>query len=289
VRLDGETCHEIVETRCAECMAPEIDFVDRRKAWWRRLAAASQDRNRRYLSIIEQRRIEMKRAFDAVDVVLTPSRFTREAFRTWGVAREIQVEPPGVDPAIAAGFRETTSPVLRFGFLGRMTETKGVEVLIDAFRKLDVEAELWIHGFGEPEYERSLKQRAGDARVRFAGSFAAKDVPTVYSTFDVQVVPSTWLECSPLVVPTARLFRKPLIASRIGGLIELVRDGVDGLHFEVGDAQDLASKLKLLAADPAKVAKLRGAIAPPRTAADHMAAIFGHYERLGAGRLSAAR
>jgi glycosyltransferase involved in cell wall biosynthesis len=287
VRLDGETCHEIDEKRCAECMAPEIDFVDRRKPWWRRLGASSQDRGRRYLSTIEARRVEMQRVFDAVDVVLTPSRYTREAFRSWGVRREIQVEPPGVDPALANGFRETPSPVVRFGFLGRMTPTKGVEVLVDAFRKLDVEAELWIHGFGEPEYERMLKERAENARVRFAGPYTAADIPKVYSTFDVQVVPSTWLECSPLVVPTARLFKKPLVASRIGGLIELVRDGVDGLHFEVGSVQDLAAKMRSLAADPAKVAKLKDAIAAPRTAADHMAAIVKHYERLGAGRLSA--
>jgi len=165
-----------------------------------------------------------------------------------------------------------------------MMNTKGVEVLIDAFRGLDVEAELLIHGVGEAEYVRSLEARASGSSIRFMGPYQRRQIPEVYSTFDVQVVPSTWLECQPLVMQTARLFRKPLIASAIGGMIELVRDGVDGLLFRVGDAGDLREKMKSLVVDPGLVRRMKEAAPAVRSSEDYTAAIERHYESLTSGR-----
>jgi glycosyltransferase involved in cell wall biosynthesis len=289
VRLDGETCHEIVETRCAPCMAQDVDYFDRLKPWWKKLLdpgslGKNSDRSARHLSKIRERRKDMLHALESVDLVLTASRYTREAFKGWGVEREIVVVNQGVDPALAAQFRETSSPVLRFGFAGRMMETKGVEVLIDAFRGLDVEAELLIHGVGEAKYVKSLEARASGSKIQFRGPYQRAQIPEVYATFDVQVVPSTWLECQPLVMQTARLFRKPLIASSIGGMIELVRDGVDGFLFRVGDAGDLREKMKRLASDSGLVRRMVEATPVIRSAEDYTAAIEAHYQGLTTAR-----
>jgi glycosyltransferase involved in cell wall biosynthesis len=265
-------------------MAPHIDFLDRRKPLWRRTV----DKALRgggplpHLARIQGRREEMQRVLEEVDLVLTPSGYTRDTFQGWGVRREILVEHLGVDLASAQAYRETSAPLLRFGFLGKMIPTKGLEVLIDAFQLLDVEAELWIHGFGDGEYDSELRKRGVHPRIHFTGAFEQSQVPQIYSTFDVQVVPSTWLECSPLVVQTARLFRKPLIVSSIGGLIELVRDGVDGLRFPVGDAQALAAAMKRLVLDRDLVRRMKAALPPAGSVEDHAAAMARHYERLAA-------
>ena len=282
VRADGGTCFEIDERRCAECVGGWIDHHDRAKPFWRRalLEMAGKTGERRHHEKIVERRNDMQRAIEGFDLLLTASGFTRDTFREWGIRKEILVERQGVDPKLAEGYRETPAPRLRFGFLGRIMETKGLEILIDAFERLDVEADLVIHGLGDPEYVEGLKRRAKHPRIRFAGPFEQKDLAKLYATFDVQVVPSTWLECSPLVLQTASLFRKPAIVASIGGLVEMVREGVDGLRFAAGDAGDLAARMRSLVVDRAAVARMASAIVPARSTAAYAEAITKRYEAL---------
>jgi glycosyltransferase involved in cell wall biosynthesis len=282
VRPDGGTCFEIDEARCAECVGGWIDGHDGTKPRWKRalLGLAGRKGERRRLAKIAERRVDMQRAIEGFDLVLTASDFTRDTFRAWGIRKEIRVEHQGVDPKLAEGYRDTPAPRLRFGFLGRIMETKGLEILIDAFERLDLEADLVIHGVGDTAYVERLKQRSKHPRIRFEGPFEQKDLARIYATFDVQVVPSTWLECSPLVLQTASLFRKPAIVASIGGLVEMVRDGVDGLRFAAGDAGDLAAKMRSLVADRAVVARMAAAIVPARSTADYADAIARHYASL---------
>src|SRR5258706_579674 len=101
VRLDGETCHEIVETRCAACMAQDVDYFDRLKPWWRKVLdpgslGKGSDRGARHTAKIRERRKDMLHALESIDLVLTASRYTREAFRSSGAWREIGVWNHGV-------------------------------------------------------------------------------------------------------------------------------------------------------------------------------------------------
>jgi glycosyltransferase involved in cell wall biosynthesis len=57
-------------------------------------------------------------------------------------------------------------------------------------------------------------------------------------------VPSRWYENSPNVILEAQAFKVPIVATRLGGMAELVRDEIDGLLFELNDAQDLARQLQ---------------------------------------------
>ena len=74
-----------------------------------------------------------------------------------------------------------------------------------------------------------------------------------------------WLENWPVVVQEARLMRVPVIASRIGGLAEGVRHGVDGLLFEPGDVYGLAAALQRIAETPALIEQFaaRAEMPPP--------------------------
>ena len=62
--------------------------------------------------------------------------------------------------------------------------------------------------------------------------------------YDALVVPSVWLETGPLVVLEAFAAGVPVIGSRLGGIAEMVRDGVDGLLFGAGNPEDLADKIQ---------------------------------------------
>jgi len=69
-------------------------------------------------------------------------------------------------------------------------------------------------------------------------------------------VPSIWFENSPITIHEAFLTGTPVLASDIGGMAEFVRDGVDGLHFETGNARDLAAKMKRFVLEPGLVEAL---------------------------------
>lgn len=74
------------------------------------------------------------------------------------------------------------------------------------------------------------------------------------------VIPSVWWENSPLVIQEAFMHRRPVICSNIGGMAEKVDDGVNGLHFRVGDAADLAATLHRATGSQALWKRLREGI-----------------------------
>jgi glycosyltransferase involved in cell wall biosynthesis len=82
---------------------------------------------------------------------------------------------------------------------------------------------------------------------------------------DVIVTPSIWWENSPVVIQEALRNRRPIICSDIGGMAEKVRDGVDGLHFPVGNAVALASLLLQLVEKPSRLKELEETMRAPPT------------------------
>ena len=121
-----------------------------------------------------------------------------------------------------------------------------------------VPAVLHIHGEFTPEsdeHHARLAELAGD-NVVFHGRFDNQRLAEIYSELDVLVVPSLWFENSPITIHEAHLLRTPVVASGIGGMAEYVRDGVDGLHFPVGDAGALARVLRRFVDEPGLIGEL---------------------------------
>ncbi len=97
---------------------------------------------------------------------------------------------------------------------------------------------------------------------------------------DWTVVPSIWWETGPLVVPESFQHGRPVICSDIGGMSEKVRHGVSGLHFDVGDPDDLAATLKTAAETPGLWSKLQAGIPPVYEMTDHVQVVTDIYRRL---------
>ncbi len=74
---------------------------------------------------------------------------------------------------------------------------------------------------------------------------------------DVLVVPSMWYENMPLVINEAFLSKTPVIASDIGGIPELIRDGVDSILFKAGDIEDLRKKIEYVINNPDIIEKFK--------------------------------
>jgi len=158
-------------------------------------------------------------------------------------------------PGDAIPQRQAGLPV-RFGFVGTLAWHKGVHVLIDAVRALPSNTwELVVFGDERvaPEYSSSLREQARGLPIRFAGSFARRDITRAYAEIDVLVVPSIWLENSPLVIHEAFLAGVPVVGSRLGGTADLIEHGVSGLLYDPHSAPALMAALRTFTDDPAQV------------------------------------
>ena len=150
-------------------------------------------------------------------------------------------------------------PDFTIGMVGRITEAKGHHILLAALAKLDSSIRVLFVGAPAPgnrqdsSYLQSLRSMAG-ANVEWAGYHP--DPTPYYSAIDVLVVASTGEEGMPLVVIEAFQRGIPVVASRLGGLPEIVKDGVNGFLVAPGDPEELARALDRLARDPQLLARL---------------------------------
>jgi glycosyltransferase involved in cell wall biosynthesis len=93
-------------------------------------------------------------------------------------------------------------------------------------------------------------------------------------------VPSVWWENSPLVIQEAFFHRRPVICSDVGGMAEKVRDGVDGIHFRVGDAFSLARAFEKATSSRRLWRSLRKGIREPYRMDAHIARLLDTYREL---------
>ena len=172
-------------------------------------------------------------------------------------------------------------------YVGSLVAHKGIDVLLAAFEELVQhmpEASLWLAGDGPDSdaFKASVAER-GLCRVRFLGRLEPGGLAEVYRQARVVVIPSLWLENAPLVAIEAIAYGRAVVASRVGGLPELVQDGETGYLFDRADTADLAAKLKLVLADRALAERLGAAgnerfakLRQPARHVDRLLAIYGN-------------
>ena len=195
--------------------------------------------------------------------------------------------PFGLDPThLSVAQAGTSSARLRIGYLGQFAPHKGVHLLLAAFQKLvgpSQSCELILHGHisDASPYERRLLQTAKrDPNIAFAGPYPNQQVGQVLRSLDVIVVPSMWYENRPTVIVEAHATQTPVVATRLGGMAELIAHDENGLLFEAGSVQDLAKQLQRLLDEPALLSQLRCGIQPVPTVEEETATLMRIYRSL---------
>lgn len=203
-----------------------------------------------------------------VDLFIAPSRFIKNKFIEKGIPEDkIIYLSYGFDYKNFPFTPKASSDVLRFGYMGTLLPTKGVDLLISAFKKIrSKDTRLSIYGkivpfSGFEYYPKFLKKMINnDNRIKLMGAYDNKDVSKIFADIDVLVVPPIWYENAPLVIQEAFLSRTPVIASRIGGIPELVNNGINGILFNPNDADDLKEKMQYIIDNPDIINKFNGNI-----------------------------
>lgn len=128
-----------------------------------------------------------------------------------------------------------------FLFVGQIEEHKGVLLLINTFKKLkNPQAELLIVGDGS-QLMKARQQANNDQRIKFTGRVKSSEITNLLAASHCLVIPSLCYENSPTLVALAHNLKKPIIASKLGGLLEI--SGPEDRLFIAGSERDLLEKL----------------------------------------------
>lgn len=268
--MDRSLCTEASPGRCAECfpdIAPDEFFLRRRF---------------------------IRAQLDLVDLFIAPSATLRERFVAWGIPRErILLEDYGRAEAPPPGEAGRPAPHDTLGIFGQVNPYKGIDVLLRAMRALGAEApQLRVHGANLDLQEHGFREEiaellgVGDS-VTSLGPYPPERAGEVMAAVDWVVVPSVWWENSPLVIQEAFAARRPVICSDVGGMAEKITDGVNGLHFRVGDPESLAATIRRAVGTPGLWERLREGIPPVHSIAEHADVLTEAYEALIAARRAA--
>lgn len=242
---------------------------------------------------ISNRRVRLLQALTIPNKIIAPSQYLASRFAPFVDSSRVIFCRYGLDlEPLVEKQRPPDFHNLRIGFIGQIAPHKGIHLLIEAFKALRTEQrpiELHIYGSLEanPAYVKKLKRLAqADPRIFFHGRFENSRVAEILSGLEVTVVPSTWYENSPLAIMEAHAAGTPVITAALGGMAELVRDGVDGLHFAPLSSSDLARQLQRLIDEPNLLESLRSGVQKPRAIKDEMADLLNIYAEVASKKHS---
>ena len=222
--------------------------------WWK---ATRNSLKARYVKCIETHVLK------TADHIIANSHHTKaelEAMKIPGAS--ITVIHPGCDLPISG--TRTPEPreardrtTLKLLTVTNITPLKGLDTLIEALQRMDnlaITLDVVGDEHREPRYSRRLKARLThyglENRVRFHGQQPPYKLASYYADADIFVLPSH-CEAFGIVVAEAMTFGLPIIATRCGGILELVTDGENGFLVTPNDVTALAEAIQKLAADPA--------------------------------------
>jgi glycosyltransferase involved in cell wall biosynthesis len=284
-------CNEPKERDCVECMISQLSLKNRALDIYYKLrnrlpflllkllkksfilyAKNTFLSEKKAINKIRKRKDYMKQVFADVDLFIAPSRFLLDKFLEYGVPSDkIIYIRNGINTNQFRDFERKKSDKLRFGFIGTIHPSKGLHTAIAAFNRIrDSNAELNIYGqilkhSGSEDYPQLLKKSCKNKNIYFMGKFDNSQIAKIFSEIDILLFLSIWYENSPLTIQEAFSSKTPIIASRIGGIAELIRDKEDGLLFEPSNPDDLYEKMKMFLDDAKLVDKFKNRINPSKS------------------------
>jgi len=211
------------------------------------ILVCDQNCNREQISLV--RRLyekATKYAIGSPDVVISPSNFLAEFYqsRNFFPNSEVRVIPNPTPKYVSREERGIVSPngPIKFLFVGQIEDHKGIGVLLEAVNNLSFPFELHIAGDGT-RVQSVVKKAKLDSRIIFHGFISLEHIRKLMRNCDCVVLPSMCYENSPTVIYESFQVGTAVIASKIGGISELVIDGENGLLVEPGNVGALTTAL----------------------------------------------
>lgn len=219
------------ETPCEAC------FLDKHKVL--EYKCMKNSRSASYLSYREAVKWNRKRLEACTNLFICPSRFMAEKMRQGGFdSKKLKTVCNFVDTE-KCHRDDYAKRENYYCFIGRLSHEKGIRTLIEAANSLPYK--LIVIGGGPLEEE--LKAMAGN-NIEFVGFKQWNDIKDLVGKARFNVIPSEWYENNPLSAIEAQCMGTPVLGARIGGIPELIEEGITGMTFESRNKEDLKMKIE---------------------------------------------
>ncbi len=206
-------------------------------------------RGSRVGSFAVARMVEAHRKADTWDkkvnrfVALTE--FARQKFIQAGFpAKKLSVKPNFVSDGLSCQSMKGTTNAHAL-YVGRLSQEKGIKTMLRAWENTFPV----LHVAGDGPMLEDVQGKVGNS-LNYLGKISSREVGLQMQSASFLVMPSECYENFPMVLCEAFSHGLPVIASRLGGMAEIVEDGKTGLHFEAGNSSDLVEKVKWMQNHP---------------------------------------
>lgn len=273
VRDDGSLCDKRTNPRCLCCqgnlhkLQPNI--------------IPTSERNKMLITYLNK-----------VDLLISPSNYLIKKFINCGIQpNKTTVVNNGIDVSRFRNIKKTKSKKLRFGFIGQIVYHKGIENLLRSIFLLNSDERNKISailvGTGEEMFVQYCKSLRKELRlenfVTFLGKVENTKINKIFNNIDVLIVPSIWPENSPVTIMEALASGTPVLASDIGGIPELIQDGVNGYLHKYDEPSSLTRNIQKIIKQPEIIERMRPACvekAKQNELTKQVEIITQHYDRL---------
>lgn len=199
---------------------------------------------------INERMKETRAISEMVDVFIAPSNYLKERFvNEFKIpSNKIQFLDYGFPTHyLTPSFANRRRKGFVFGYIGTHIPSKGINLIIEAFSKLNSNSRLLIWGSKDQQSTNALMRMAESSgnKIVFKGGYVNKNLADeVFSQVDCIIVPSIWGENSPLVIHEAQACKIPVITADFGGMAEYVKHQQNGLLFKHRDSDSLLEQIQ---------------------------------------------
>lgn len=191
-----------------------------------------------------------------VDMFIAPSHYLRNRFISDFAVPENKIKYLDYGfptEYLMSSEKSADKKCFTYGYIGTFIPSKGINLLIEAFKQITEPCQLIIWGHKDSKSYSALKVLAATSPnpIHFKGEYVNQNLANeVFSQVDCIVVPSIWGENSPLVIHEAQACKIPVITADFGGMKEYVEHKVNGLLFEHRNANSLAEQMRFAISNP---------------------------------------
>lgn len=173
---------------------------------------------------------------------------------------------------------------VKFYYLGRIQYSKGLHIVLDAFK--DIDNQLYeLHVFGDAEtdgrsqaYETKIRRISRGLNIHFHGRIPNKELEAHLSNMNVMIHPAVYLEVYGLTIAEALSMGRPVIASRCGGPEEQIVDGVNGWLFDPKDVDKLRQIINDIIENPGIIDRMSSNATLPHSLEVYTDQLIHHYK-----------
>ncbi len=196
------------------------------------------------LAFMEATLYKWKRTYQKMDLIITPSLFYKKQIERSGITKSPVIHMPNFLPKNTK-YLQSKKIGEYFLYFGRLSREKGILTLIKAYQNAKVECPLYIVGNGpmKKKIEQLIEQLHIKDKVKLLGFKSGNELNSLVKRSLCVCLPSEWYENGPYSIMEAMASGKPTIVSKIGGLPEMVEDGINGYVREAGDINGFADAL----------------------------------------------